>query len=1271
MADIRLSKPKNRNQDQQSDQRQSLPERAAKPITTTKVVMPDAEVSRSLLSRAGSGALSGIHTVGSVSSALSRNLWGSLNGMAGLEGGYGNRSLMDSTGGVELSHVLGNLGVLPKNDPNKWEWMDPVRGAVDIVGDPFSWMLPGGLTKAGQLAAKTVKGVTPGIAASIKAGERGLLSFHHPLSINSLGAIGTGENVGKAVEYAGKKTGASWALKKAAESPPALWAKKHFATSAMGRSTAPTQEMARQIHPAEIAAKERQALEGVHAISQVQLAGLGNDKYDKALRAMGETGMRNADPTGALNRLHPMKQSLHAEAKSLGIPTSDLKPQWTKAMERHGNAKSAQEYILDKQGNVLHVNENMAPRGGFAALQTGDYAQRIDSSGKHAFSIPKPVLGVTSQNGIPYAKLHGESQLVPLNELRSATILRPALAANEHIPRQLAAGVKYGGGSAVNPKNAVSVSSAMDTSRDPVFIGLKGGTASLNDALKDVSNSVTASGKPVLETLRQNLTPEQAARAAGKLIEKKIGIGRLEKKYVASSRLQNRAKNLGDIAVQNPQLAEAGLFTNSTLGDYTRYNTSLASRNERAKGLRDFLASQARPSTLPREATTVSPIVNESLDTLDQFGRHKGVTLKEAMGGLGLKSKQAANGIYSQLPQHVQTHVHTLAMDRAKKSAEHAIMQRKGEYESAIRQLASRPMDADELRHLDHLQSKYEKFMGDLDSHAANLTQKHYARELPKEILKMNVPAKEYNSLVGTLDYGHKETPSNLWRDASNVWKANVLAHPATQVRNALSAAANNQLKEHSTLRSGHNMQSLLRGGEVSGIKANNPALREMMAAEGISETEAMRRYHAAYFPESQNITNDLPADQLGTQFKDISQNISREKVPLSDIITKPLAALAGYDQGKHVGWNALNPFAQKNTFGHKATQYAPSMMSNMVANTTEKYNRGAGFMGLMEQGYDPAVAAHKATKAQVDYSDFTPTEQMLKGYIPFYGFNRKMAENVVRDIANPGSRLSHLVKSEDRAHAQDPSLPDSVLAGTALPYPFGNTNDGTKRFVTGLGLMHEPAIHTLGSLAGWNLRGAGYDVLGMMHPVPKTILENTTGQSFYQRGEPQANLDPNVGRTLSNLGVMAGLRDKEAGPVQYPGSGLVETALSMSPFSRLASTARALTDQRKTLGEKLLNTTTGARITDVSPNKQAYTLMRRAEDLAKASGARSRQDVYFSKDQLAKLKESDPVQYQRQVELQKLLNALKAKKPSKPKGDGSSKPKSTKPKKIRLEKAR
>ncbi len=270
---------------------------------------------------------------------------------------------------------------------------------------------------------------------------------------------------------------------------------------------------------------------------------------------------------------------------------------------------------------------------------------------------------------------------------------------------------------------------------------------------------------------------------------------------------------------------------------------------------------------------------------------------------------------------------------------------------------------------------------------------------------------------------------------------------------------------------------------------------------------------------------------------------------------------------------------------------------------------------------------------------------------IPFYAFSSRAGKHVATELAsNPGGRMAQLVKAQDRAHAQDPSLPDSVLSGTALPLV--TRDDGTKTFLTGLGLAHEPAVHTLGALAHGDLRGAGYDLLGMTNPLVKSPLEHVTGQSFFQRGEPAGNLDPTVGRLMSNVGVMTGLRDAEAGPVKYPGSSIVEPLVGSSPLSRYATTARALTDTRKSLPESLVNVLTGARITDVSPKKQEATLLRRASELAKSSGAKSREDVYFNKSELAKLQKTDPALAKKQLELQALLNAVRHKSSKKAKDE-------------------
>jgi hypothetical protein len=140
------------------------------------------------------------------------------------------------------------------------------------------------------------------------------------------------------------------------------------------------------------------------------------------------------------------------------------------------------------------------------------------------------------------------------------------------------------------------------------------------------------------------------------------------------------------------------------------------------------------------------------------------------------------------------------------------------------------------------------------------------------------------------------------------------------------------------------------------------------------------------------------------------------------------------------------------------------------------------------------------------------------------------------------------------------------------------------------------------------------------------------------------SHLFPTIGGTASNVLESLGLREPGQGPIEYPGSKVAEMALGMSPLMRLGTFARTASDPRKGLLEKAANTLSGIKVTDVSPKRQRFELLRKAEALAEAGGAHSRKETYFSKAELEKIKETDPALYERQVELQNLLNSLKAK---------------------------
>ena len=263
--------------------------------------------------------------------------------------------------------------------------------------------------------------------------------------------------------------------------------------------------------------------------------------------------------------------------------------------------------------------------------------------------------------------------------------------------------------------------------------------------------------------------------------------------------------------------------------------------------------------------------------------------------------------------------------------------------------------------------------------------------------------------------------------------------------------------------------------------------------------------------------------------------------------------------------------------------------------------------------------------------------------------FNSRILPETARELSNFGSPTSQLIKTIDRAHGGgDASVPDYVMSGTGIP--LGTRADGSKSYLTGLGQMYEPAVSQLGLLAGGitdprSLRAAGFDTLAQLNPMIGTPLQRITGQSFFQRGEPISNLDPIAGRTLSNIGESLGLRSQDEGPVQFPGSAYLDTALGATPFGRAIGQVRTLADPRKDIASKLVDTMSGARVTDISPEKQMATLQKRAEDLARSQGAWEQRTVGFPKEQLAKLALTNPELAAEQQHLQNMITAMKRKR--------------------------
>jgi hypothetical protein len=242
--------------------------------------------------------------------------------------------------------------------------------------------------------------------------------------------------------------------------------------------------------------------------------------------------------------------------------------------------------------------------------------------------------------------------------------------------------------------------------------------------------------------------------------------------------------------------------------------------------------------------------------------------------------------------------------------------------------------------------------------------------------------------------------------------------------------------------------------------------------------------------------------------------------------------------------------------------------------------------------------------------------------------------------------------------------VPDYVLDSSGVPVQ--RKDDGTLQYLTGLGLMHEPATKILGQAVTGattgDLRPLGLNALSQLNPFISHPIEQAAGVSFAREGDATANMESNSGRLLSNMAVLAGLRHPDAGPVKFAGQSALDFVGGLTPADRLLSTARQLTDTRRGIGKLIMQdepitaaqagyelgvgvgpAVSGLRVTDISPQKQLVTLRQRAEKIAQEAGARTRNDVYFSRAERDKMKEANPALAAKQEEIQKLLNSLKA----------------------------
>lgn len=430
-------------------------------------------------------------------------------------------------------------------------------------------------------------------------------------------------------------------------------------------------------------------------------------------------------------------------------------------------------------------------------------------------------------------------------------------------------------------------------------------------------------------------------------------------------------------------------------------------------------------------------------------------------------------------------------------------------------------------------------------------------------------------------------------QSATSLFKAGVLTHPARYVRDLFGATFRNleegaisptSFKEGAALAVGKNPESLTK----------HPMVLQYLSSQGITNPTPKQAGDAA----RALVASYLPGGHIGSEAGDTAQAVDPTLRSILGLLpghgyegAKSVAkdigsALAGVKEG--TTWNPLKAKV-KGVLGAEETTFAPLKAGELAGDVTDKMGRIPAFLELTKQGWDPMAAARKVGDMQTVYASqyYTPTEkQWLKNLFPFYSFQKNQLGYTLRDLleSQGGSRLGNVIKATSRSSSEDPYVPDHIRQASSIR--LGDKPGDVRSYLTSFGLMHEDPAAWLGTMATNDLRGGLLEAMSNMNPLLKWIPEWAMGRTAFQRGpnggRDLEDLDPTIGRIIANVSdSITGERTRKPDPFL---SKEMEFVLANMPTSRWMTTLRTLTDPRKAWWEKLLNTTTGARISDVSP---------------------------------------------------------------------------------------
>ncbi len=282
------------------------------------------------------------------------------------------------------------------------------------------------------------------------------------------------------------------------------------------------------------------------------------------------------------------------------------------------------------------------------------------------------------------------------------------------------------------------------------------------------------------------------------------------------------------------------------------------------------------------------------------------------------------------------------------------------------------------------------------------------------------------------------------------------------------------------------------------------------------------------------------------------------------------------------------NIFKVKGGFGGGETDVSSFVTAGRkLGDKAENLGRTASYIGFRRQGMLPDVAAVHSKAAHVDYGQLSQFEKnAMRLVVPFYSFQRHMLPYQLKQLVEkPGGLVRNTIRTAESLRDEG-FVPPQLSQGLAIPVPEflggGEQPDGSQRFLTGLETPIESVLRQfrMGPNVQSTFSDTGKALAAMSNPLIKGPLELLTGQSFFQQGRPLKDLDPVVGRTVSNIAGGLGFEGVTERDFTHP---LLEQLVSNSPISRIASQARTATDPRKGLLAKAVQLGTAFKFTDVN----------------------------------------------------------------------------------------